>query len=102
MECHFLPLIPIKCPLSNMRNQGCIKALLRANERMGMKGNMENAADCVLVEPDRDWRRGREVGVGKKSLQWGTSLHLPHYGHHLTLNPGQGQRRRPSSSWNFP
>lgn len=70
-----------------MRNQGYIKALMRENERMGMKGNMENAADCVLVEPDRDWRRGRGVGVGKKSLQWSTLLDLPHYGHHLTLNP---------------
>lgn len=50
-----------------MRNQGYIKALMRENERMGMKGNMENAADCVLVEPDRDWRRGRGVVERKRS-----------------------------------
>lgn len=35
-----------------MGEQGCIKALRREDEGAGGRGKMENAADCVLAEPE--------------------------------------------------
>lgn len=46
-----------------MGEQECIKASRREDEGVGRSGKMENAADCVLAEPDRHRRRGREVGI---------------------------------------
>lgn len=79
-------IMPIKFLLPQMGDQGCLKALRREDEGVGRREKMENAADCVLAEPDRE-EMGQEVryrGWGrKKSVQGSMSLALPHRDHHL-------------------